>query len=47
MNTVRLRLALLRNAPVALFVVVLAVFGSLKISARPSFHRNQMGTACG
>ncbi|GEO37500.1 sugar ABC transporter permease [Skermanella aerolata] len=29
MNTVRLRLALLRNAPVALFVVVLAVFGSL------------------
>jgi ribose transport system permease protein len=29
MNTVRLRLALLRNAPVALFIVVLAVFGSL------------------
>jgi ribose transport system permease protein len=29
MNTVRLPLALLRNAPVALFVVVLAVFGSL------------------
>lgn len=29
MNTVRLRLALLRNAPVALFVVVLAVFGTL------------------
>jgi ribose transport system permease protein len=29
MNTVRLRLALLRNAPVALFIIVLAVFGSL------------------
>lgn len=29
MSTVRLRLALLRNAPVALFIVVLAVFGSL------------------
>ena len=24
-----------------------AVFGSLKMSARPSFQRNQTGTACG